>query len=113
MVPSAIQLEALKKLKLVQLIYKGKVSKVVCISFKVEDAHNNAQTSGLPRYVHQGLSRLLKNTPYNAFINAYPHNIDQLQNVINEHRQLFTTVRLLSNSPFIHSFIRLRKKTLA
>jgi len=91
MVPSAIQLEALKKLKLVQLIYKGKAS-------------------GLPRYVHQGLPRLLKNTPYNAFINAYPHNIDQLQNVINEHRQLFITEKNLGL--IIHAFRRAPRWTL-
>ncbi|KAF8622982.1 hypothetical protein AX15_006580 [Amanita polypyramis BW_CC] len=70
MVPSSIQLEALKKLKLVQLISKGK-------------------TSGLPKYTHQGLGRSLKNTPYQAFINAYPHNTEQLQQIIDENRQLF------------------------
>ncbi|KAF8636861.1 hypothetical protein AX17_003204 [Amanita inopinata Kibby_2008] len=72
MVPSAIQLEAVKKLKLIQLIYRGK-------------------TSGLPRYAHPALSRLLKNTPYIAFINAYPQNTEQLQRVIDENRHVFMT----------------------
>ncbi|KAF8327087.1 hypothetical protein F5887DRAFT_899097 [Amanita rubescens] len=73
-VPSAIQLEALKKLKLVQLIARGK-------------------TLGLPRYTHQALSRALKNTPYQTFINAYPRNSEQLHKVMEENRQLFASER--------------------
>jgi len=73
-VPSAVQLEALKKLKLVQLISRGK-------------------TLGLPRYTHQALSRALKNTPYQTFINAYPRNPEQLHKVMEENRQLFASER--------------------
>ncbi|PFH45807.1 hypothetical protein AMATHDRAFT_71071 [Amanita thiersii Skay4041] len=70
MVPSAVQLEALKKLKLIQLISKGK-------------------TSGLPRYSHPALMRHLKNSPYQSFINAYPHDVNLLQRMVDDHQQLF------------------------
>ncbi|PFH47424.1 hypothetical protein AMATHDRAFT_67796 [Amanita thiersii Skay4041] len=70
MVPSAVQLEALKKLKLTQLISKGK-------------------TSGLPRYSHPALMRHLKNSPYQSFINAYPHDVNLLQRMVDDHQQLF------------------------
>ncbi|KIL59923.1 hypothetical protein M378DRAFT_131069 [Amanita muscaria Koide BX008] len=91
MVPSAIQLEALKKLWLVQLIYRGK-------------------TSSLPRYVHQNLSRMLKNTAYQALTNAYPHNLDHLQKLIEEHRQLFSNEMNLGL--VVHAFQRAPRWTL-
>ncbi|GLB41148.1 putative cop9 signalosome complex subunit 3 [Lyophyllum shimeji] len=69
-VPAALQLEALKKLKLVQLIATGK-------------------TAPLPKYTHALLPRLLKNTPYNAFINAYPHDVDALTDILQREAQLF------------------------
>ncbi|KAF8885334.1 hypothetical protein BD779DRAFT_1533952 [Infundibulicybe gibba] len=69
-VPSAIQLEALKKLRLVQLISRGK-------------------TGTLPKYTHQLLPRALKNTPYHAFANAYPHNPEQLCAIFENHRLTF------------------------
>ena len=50
------------------------------------------QTLGLPRYAHQALSRALKNTPYQAFINAYPRYPEQLHKVMEENRQLFASV---------------------
>ncbi|KAF8219143.1 hypothetical protein L208DRAFT_1418768 [Tricholoma matsutake] len=71
-VPSAIQLEALKKLRLVQLIASGK-------------------PSSLPKYIHPLLNRILKNTPYNTLINAYPHNTELLEDVLEKERQLFNT----------------------
>jgi len=72
-VPSAIQLEALKKMRLVQLISRGK-------------------TEVLPKYALPSLTRLLKITPYNAFVNAYPHNIDALKEIARKERTLFATV---------------------
>ncbi|KAH0578339.1 hypothetical protein H2248_003953 [Termitomyces sp. 'cryptogamus'] len=68
-VPSALQLEALKKLKLVQLIATGK-------------------TAPLPKYIHPLLPRLFKNSPYHAFVNAYPHNTDLLNECA--HREAVT-----------------------
>jgi len=68
--PSAVQMEALKKLVCVQLIWKGK-------------------TSPPPKYTHSALSRILKSTPYNTFINSYPRQIDVLQNLLEKERQLF------------------------
>ena len=50
------------------------------------------QTLGLPRYAHQALSRALKNTPYQAFINAYPRYPDQLHKIVEDHRPFFATV---------------------
>ncbi|KAG6905592.1 hypothetical protein DXG01_001811, partial [Tephrocybe rancida] len=61
-VPAALQLEALKKLRIVQLIASGK-------------------TAPLPKYTHALLPRLFKNGPYNAFVNAYPHNTDVLHEI--------------------------------
>ncbi|KAF8066863.1 hypothetical protein FPV67DRAFT_1417482 [Lyophyllum atratum] len=71
-VPAALQLEALKKLKLVQLIATGK-------------------TAPLPKYTHPLLPRLLKNTPYNAFINSYPHDVDILTEILQREAPLFAT----------------------
>jgi hypothetical protein len=51
---------------------------------------------GLPRYTHQALSRALKNTPYQTFINAYPRNTEQLHKVMEENRQLFASVGVIA-----------------
>ncbi|KAG6860267.1 hypothetical protein C0995_013511 [Termitomyces sp. Mi166 len=67
--PAAIQLEAFKKLKLVQLIATGK-------------------TAPLPKYTHSILPRLFKNSPYNTFVNAYPHNTELLNECV--HREAAT-----------------------
>ncbi|RDB18413.1 COP9 signalosome complex subunit 3 [Hypsizygus marmoreus] len=75
-VAAALQLEALKKLKLVQLIATGK-------------------TSSLPKYTHPSLPRLLKGTPYSALINAYPHDARVLGEVYERERQLFATEKTL------------------
>ncbi|KAF5383247.1 hypothetical protein D9615_004842 [Tricholomella constricta] len=71
-VPAALQLEALKKLRIVQLIAGGKVNP-------------------LPKYTHPLLGRLLKNSPYNAFINAYPNNVGVLADIMQREAQLFAT----------------------
>lgn len=75
-VPAAIQLEALKKLVLVQLIREGK-------------------TSPLPKYTHPNLSRLFKNTPYSAFVNAYPHHRSQLRTIVEAEGPLFSAEKTL------------------
>jgi len=67
---SALQVEALKKMVLVQLISGGK-------------------TNPLPRYTHPVLTRILKNTPYTPFIRAYPHNMDMLQDVVEKEKAIF------------------------
>ena len=72
-VPSAVQLEALKKLRLVQLIAGGRAV-------------------GLPRYAHPALARALKGTPYHAFIAAYPRQPEVLHKIVEENRQLFASV---------------------
>ncbi|PPQ65794.1 hypothetical protein CVT26_000379 [Gymnopilus dilepis] len=69
--PAALQMEALKKLRLVQLISTGKVTP-------------------LPRYAHPLLTRLFKNTPYQAFINAYPKNTGLLKEILDKEKSLFT-----------------------
>ncbi|KAF6757609.1 hypothetical protein DFP72DRAFT_845569 [Ephemerocybe angulata] len=69
-VPAALQLEALKKLKLVQLIAKGK-------------------TAPLPKYTNQLLLRHFKATPYHQFVNAYPHNVEALREILSKERNLF------------------------
>ncbi|KAG2003486.1 hypothetical protein CC2G_004086 [Coprinopsis cinerea AmutBmut pab1-1] len=68
--PSSLQMEALKKMSIGQLIWKGKVSP-------------------LPKYTHPLLVRQFKSTPYQAFINAYPHNSESLKELLNKEKNLF------------------------
>ncbi|KIK42328.1 hypothetical protein CY34DRAFT_83767 [Suillus luteus UH-Slu-Lm8-n1] len=75
-VASAIQMEALKKLALVQLIYRGK-------------------TSPPSKYMHPVLLRLFKATPYSSFMNAYPLQRDYLRTIVENEQQLFTNERTL------------------
>jgi len=75
-VPSALQLEALKKWKLVQLISKG-------------------TASNPPKYIHPNLPRLFKATPYHTLTNAYPHNVEQLRSIFDKEKQLFANERNL------------------
>ncbi|KAI6145726.1 hypothetical protein EDD17DRAFT_1790871 [Pisolithus thermaeus] len=75
-VPAAIQLEALKKLVLIQLIREGK-------------------TSPPPKYIHPHLSRLFKNTPYSTFVNAYPHQRGQLRSIVESEGALFSAEKNL------------------
>lgn len=51
--PAAIQLDALNKLALIQLIVYGK-------------------TNPTPKYTHPGLARIFKASPYQSFVKAYP-----------------------------------------
>ncbi|KAH7919829.1 hypothetical protein BV22DRAFT_1183035 [Leucogyrophana mollusca] len=73
---AAIQLEALKKMILVQLIYRGK-------------------TLPPPKYISSVLPRLLKGTPYMSFVNAYPQQRDQLRAIAEKDQQLFATEKNL------------------
>jgi COP9 signalosome complex subunit 3 len=73
---SAIQMEALKKLVLVQLIYRGK-------------------TSPPSKYMHPILMRLFKATPYSSFMNAYPLQRDYLRTIVENEQQLFANERTL------------------
>ncbi|KAJ8583470.1 hypothetical protein M405DRAFT_937200 [Rhizopogon salebrosus TDB-379] len=73
---SAIQMEALKKLVLVQLIHRGK-------------------TSPPPKYMHPILTRLFKSSPYASFLNAYPLQRDQLRAIVENEQQLFLNERTL------------------
>ncbi|KAK2464707.1 hypothetical protein APHAL10511_003283 [Amanita phalloides] len=54
-----------------------------------------AVTLGLPRYVHPALSRALKNTPYQAFVGAYPRKMEVLQEIMNENQRLFAAEKNL------------------
>ncbi|KAJ7644431.1 hypothetical protein FB45DRAFT_784475 [Roridomyces roridus] len=74
--PAALQLEALKKLRLVQLISRGEVLT-------------------LPKYVHAALPRLLKNTIYTDLFNAYPENAERLQSILEKEKQTFSTEKNL------------------
>ncbi|KAJ7045189.1 hypothetical protein C8F04DRAFT_526871 [Mycena alexandri] len=75
-VPAALQFEALKKLRLVQLISRGAVSP-------------------LPKYAHGALSRLLKNSVYTDLINAYPQNTERLHLLLDKEKQTFSSDRNL------------------
>ncbi|KAI9458451.1 hypothetical protein HD554DRAFT_2029634 [Boletus coccyginus] len=72
---AAIQMEALKKLVLVQLIHEGK-------------------TTPPPKYINPVLLRLLKGTPYSAFVNAYPDRRADLRSIV-EGEAVFATERTL------------------
>ncbi|TFK47638.1 hypothetical protein OE88DRAFT_782487 [Heliocybe sulcata] len=69
-VPSAVQLEAGKKLILVQLIKDGKAAP-------------------LPRYTNAALQRLLKGTPYYSLIRFYPLQQAQLQVAVEKEKETF------------------------
>jgi COP9 signalosome complex subunit 3 len=77
MVPSAIQLEALKKMRLIQLISRGKIEQ-------------------LPKYALSNLTRLFRTSAYNSFVNAYPHDVDALKEIARKERSLFVAVRMCS-----------------
>lgn len=70
-VPAAIQMEALKKMRLVQLISKGKASP-------------------LPKYTNPHLQRQFKGTPYHQFITNYPNNVENLKEIVEKERNLFS-----------------------
>lgn len=72
-VTAALQLEAYKKLVLVQLILYG-------------------ETVPAPKYTSQTLLRLLKSTPYANFAKAYPSDTTNLQTIASKHREQFVTV---------------------
>jgi len=75
-VPAALQLEALKKLRLVQLISRGEVLP-------------------LPKYAHSALPRILKNSIYTDLINAYPQNTERLYMLLDKEKQTFSSDRNL------------------
>ncbi|KAF7347207.1 PCI domain-containing protein [Mycena venus] len=71
-VPAALQLEALKKLRLVQLISRGEVLP-------------------LPKYAHSALPRIFKNSIYTDLINAYPQNAERLHLLLDKEKQTFSS----------------------
>ncbi|GJJ10308.1 hypothetical protein Clacol_004534 [Clathrus columnatus] len=70
--PSALQLEALKKLTIVRLILYG-------------------ATRPLPRYSNPNLSRLIKSTPYASFPRVFPSTPDVLQEIVDKDLKVFQT----------------------
>jgi len=71
-VPAAIQLEALKKLTLVQLILYGKAIPT-------------------PKYTHPVLVRLLKSSPYGTLSRAYPLSVATLSQMVNKDADTYNT----------------------
>ncbi|KAI0758755.1 hypothetical protein C8Q74DRAFT_1299769 [Fomes fomentarius] len=69
-VPAAIQLEAYKKLVLVQLIQYGGVLP-------------------LPKYTLPAITRLFKNTSYNNIVRCYPNHISNLRQLVTKEHDLF------------------------
>ncbi|KAH8076002.1 hypothetical protein BXZ70DRAFT_963485 [Cristinia sonorae] len=69
-VPAAIQMEALKKLTLVQLILYGK-------------------TTSLPKYTNQALGRLFRQTPYFRLADMYPRPQPDLQAFVVKETEVF------------------------
>ncbi|CCL99781.1 uncharacterized protein FIBRA_01803 [Fibroporia radiculosa] len=75
-IPAAIQMEASKKLVLVQLILYGK-------------------TVPPPKYTNPVLQRTLKNSPYGAFIKAYPLKRSILQAITAKETEIFSNEKNL------------------
>ncbi|KAK7683024.1 hypothetical protein QCA50_013696 [Cerrena zonata] len=71
-IPAAIQLEALKKLTLVQLILYGK-------------------TKPTPKYTNAVLGRLLRASAYGNFVREYPASISKLQTSISKDIETYNT----------------------
>ncbi|TRM59581.1 hypothetical protein BD626DRAFT_507623 [Schizophyllum amplum] len=63
---SAMQLESLKHMRLVE-----------CIGF--------GETSSLPKYTSAVLQKMYKNTPYHAFVAAYPQDREQLKSIFEKY----------------------------
>ncbi|KAF5324373.1 hypothetical protein D9619_011351 [Psilocybe cf. subviscida] len=74
--PAALQMEALKKMRLVQLIATGEVPP-------------------LPKYTSPHLGRLFKASPYNALANAYPANPEALREIYEKEKSTFSQERNL------------------
>lgn len=70
LVPSAVQLEAGKKLILVQLIKDGK-------------------SNNLPKYANGSLQRQLKNSPYYGLTRHYPQQQAKLEQLVEKERETF------------------------
>ncbi|KAI9058652.1 hypothetical protein FKP32DRAFT_1596958 [Trametes sanguinea] len=75
-VPAAIQLEAYKKLALVQLIQYG-------------------ETVPPPKYTHPALVRLFKGSAYGAFVKMYPAQVETLRSFVAREQEMFSQERTL------------------
>lgn len=73
--PAALQMEALKKLRLVQLIATG-------------------TQPALPKYTHPQLVRLFKSTVYHPFATAYPRNTQLMREIYDKEQSTFAQVSL-------------------
>ena len=72
-IPAAIQLEAFKKLALVQLILYGKLKET-------------------PKYVNSTLLNILKKSPYGAFASNYPLQSTQMESSVEKEKGFFEAV---------------------
>ena len=94
-------MEALKTLKMAQLISIGKVrSPLPC--FHCLTYADIEQTSPLAKYTHPLLIYLFKSTSYHAFISAYPQSTELLHEIYDKVRQTLSAV-----SPRCSSLARL------
>lgn len=93
-VPAAIQLEALKKLSLVQLILYGKVSftQAVLLLWRLITFLHCPQVNPPPKYTNAALVRQIKNSHYYTFAKAYPQTTAALQILANKEVELFRNV---------------------
>lgn len=92
-IPAAIQLEALKKLTLIQLILYGKVSRRLSYIFlSIDRLTTRPQPMALPKYANQALSRLFKQTPYFRLADVFPKPLPELQALITKEGDIITRV---------------------
>ena len=89
--PAAIQLEALKKLTLVQLILYGKVGNPRLSERSLTQIL--VQAIPPPKYTHPVLVRLSKNSPYGNLARLYPAPVADLQSFVAKNFETFSAVR--------------------
>jgi hypothetical protein len=88
--PSVFQVEAAKKLLLVQLILHGKVRGRAYVHEK-QRRDDAWKTLPLPKYTHPTVANL-KGTPYNTLARAYPI-LEQVHTIAAKERSAFVAVR--------------------
>ncbi|TFY50562.1 hypothetical protein EVG20_g11447, partial [Dentipellis fragilis] len=102
--PSALQMEAAKKLLVVQLILHGKVRgphpelSYVKVrradgSVRIRARVRVSQAQALPKYTPAAVANV-RGSPYGAFVKAYPRQLDALQGILNKNAVAFASVRI-------------------
>lgn len=94
--PSAVQLEAFKKLTLIQLIRHGKVKAFLFVSFS--SINVGVQQLSPPKYTNGALIKQMKAiAQYAALVKAYPTIKGSITDLLHKEANFFTEVCLHNN----------------